>query len=305
MPWTANDIPAQNGRVAIVTGGNSGIGYDACWPLAAAGAEVVLAARDSGRGEEAAGRIREAHPQAKIRFEQLDLGSLQSVRDFADRIGDTYEKLDLLINNAGVMALPRRQTTEDGFERQFGVNFLGHFALTALLAPLLGKAEAPRTVQLSSLAHRRGRINFSDLQAEQRYAPWDVYCQSKLAMLMFGIELGRRADAAGWNLVSTSAHPGWANTRLMANGPGTAWSGRVLQLIAPLFMQSSEAGAWPTLYAATSSNAVQGGYYGPSGKGERVGPPGTARIGPQALDEVGAARLWDEAERLTGTKFTL
>lgn len=305
MPWTINDIPAQDGKIAIVTGGNSGIGYDACWPLAVAGAEVVLAARDRRRGEEAAARIRANHPKPNVRFEQLDLGSLASVRDFAGRIGDSCEKIDLLINNAGVMALPKRDTTEDGFERQFGVNFLGHFALTAHLIPLLRKAAAPRTVQLSSLAHRRGRINFEDLQAERRYSPWEVYSQTKLAMLMFALELGRRADAARWGLLSTAAHPGWANTRLMANGPGSVWSGRLLQMVSPLFMQSSAAGAWPTLYAATSGGASQGGYYGPQGKGEIKGPPGPAKVASQALNEAVAARLWGVAEELTGVRLDL
>ena len=305
MIWTTNDIPPQHGRLAIVTGGNSGIGYDTSAALAAAGAEVIVAGRDAARCEEAVSRIRAIHPDAKIRFERLDLGSLASVREFAAGIADAHGKLDLLINNAGVMALPKRQVTEDGFERQLGVNFLGHFALTALLMPLLDAAYAPRTVQLASLAHKPGRINFDDLQSEKRYSPQKAYYQSKLAMLMFGIELGRRAQAAGSKLLSTSAHPGWANTSLLTNGLGTILVGRIVAWIWPKISQSSEAGAWPTLYAATAPDAVQGGYYGPQGKGERKGPPGPAVIAPQARDESVAARLWEEAERLTGQRLQI
>lgn len=305
MSWTVNDIPPQHGKLAIVTGANCGLGYDTSAVLAAAGAEVILAARSPERGEEAVRRIRAAHPQTNVRFEQLDLGNLASVRSFVERVTGEHNKLDLLINNAGVMALPRRETTDDGFERQMGVNYLGHFALTAHLLPLLRNAETPRAVQLSSLAHMRGRIAFDDLQHERGYKPWDAYSQTKLAMLMFGIELGRRADAAGWNLTSTSAHPGWARTELVANGPGLSWSGKIVSWVAPLFSQSSEAGALPTLYAAVSPDVVQGGYYGPLGKGEIKGPPGPAKSAPQALDKDVAARLWDESERLTGTRLQI
>ena len=300
VSWTLSDIPSRHGRVALVTGANSGIGYDTCAALAAAGAEVILAARSPERGEAAVRKLRAAHPQTNVRFEQLDLGSLASVREFARRILDNHTRLDLLINNAGVMALPKRETTEDGFERQMGVNFIGHFALTAHLLPLLRKAPMPRAVQLSSLAHTRGQIHFDDLQWERSYSAWGAYSQTKLAMLMFGMELGRRADAAGWNLISTTAHPGWARTALVANGPGMSWSGRIVSWIAPLFSQSSKDGALPTLYAAVSPDVVQGGYYGPMGRGETRGPPGPARIAPQALDREVAARLWDESERLTG-----
>lgn len=305
MPWTLNDIPPQHGKLAIVTGANDGLGFDTSAALAAAGAEVIVAARNPERGEDAVQRIRGAHPQTNVRFEQLDLASLGSVRRFAERIAGNHPKLDLLINNAGVMALPKRETTEDGFERQIGVNFLGHFALTAHVLPLLRKAPAPRAVQLSSLAHLRGRIAFDDLQSERKYSAWPAYSQTKLAMLMFGIELGRRADASGWNLLSTSAHPGWARTSLVANGPGLSWSGKIVSWIAPLFSQTSEEGALPTLYAATASDVVQGGYYGPLKRGETVGPPGVAKKAAQALDEGVAARLWETAEQLTGCKLQI
>jgi NAD(P)-dependent dehydrogenase (short-subunit alcohol dehydrogenase family) len=305
MAWTVYDIPPQHGKLAIVTGANDGLGYDTSAALAAAGAEVIVAARNQERGEEAVRRIRSAHPQTNVRFERLDLASLASVRSFAERMNKDHPKLDLLINNAGVMALPKRDTTQDGFERQIGVNFLGHFLLTALLQPLLRKAPTPRTVQLSSLAHRRGRIAFDDLQSERKYSPWAAYSQTKLAMLMFGIELGRRTDAAGWNLLSTSAHPGWARTSLMANGPGTSLSGRIASWVAPLFGQSSAQGALPTLYAATAPDVVQGGYYGPMGAGEIKGPPGPAKVAPQALDKDVAAGLWAAAEKLTGCRFQL
>jgi len=208
--------------------------------------------------------------------------------------------LDLLVNNAGLMALPTRQTTEDGFEMQFGVNFLGHFKLTQLLLPLLMKAPAPRVIQLSSIAHRQGRINFDDLQAERAYNPWKVYNQSKLAMLMFAFELQRRSDAGGWGLLSLAAHPGIARTALVANGPGasspTAWA---LKLAAPLITQSAEAGALPILLAATSPSVTHGSYYGPTGFMEFRGPPGIAKAEPQARDQAAAARLWNTAERLT------
>lgn len=305
MDWTVKDIPPQNGKLAIVTGANDGLGYDTSAALAAAGAEVIVAARSPERGEDAVRRIRAAHPQTNVRFEQLDLASLASVKGFADRIARDRSKLDLLVNNAGVMALPKRETTEDGFERQLGVNFLGHFALTAHLLPLLRQAEKPRAVQLSSLAHRRGRIMFDDLQSERKYSAWAAYSQSKIAMLMFGMELGRRADTAGWNLLSTSAHPGWARTSLVANGPGISWSGKIVSWIAPLFSQSSEQGALPTLYAATAPDAVQGGYYGPLGAGETKGPPGPAKIAPQAQDKDVAARLWEAAEQLTDCKLQI
>jgi NAD(P)-dependent dehydrogenase (short-subunit alcohol dehydrogenase family) len=201
------------------------------------------------------------------------------------------------------MALPTRQTTADGLEMQFGTNYLGHYALTAQLLPLLRRARQPRVVSLSSIAHRTGFIQFSDLQGERFYSPWKAYNQSKLAMLMFALELQRRSDAAGWNLMSNASHPGWARTDLFANGPGFGLISFATQLAAPLFSQSAESGALPTLFAATSPQAEGGGYYGPNGLNELRGPPAPAWIMPQARDKAAAGKLWDVSQQLTGVSF--
>lgn len=304
MGWAVQDMPSLAGKVAIVTGSNSGLGYETALALAGAGAEVIVAARSREKGEAAVTRIKAAHPGAKVRFEALDLGSLASVAAFAERIAAAHERLDILVNNAGVMALPTRETTEDGFERQFGVNFLGHFALTARLMPLLRNAEGARAVQLGSLAHkRRGGLDFDNLQGDRAYDPWQAYSYSKLAMLMFAFELDRRSRAEQWWVASMAAHPGWAKSDLIDNGMGKSIGARLVGLIFPLLAQSTAAGALPTLYAATSSAAESGGYYGPQGRGERRGPPGPAAATDEACDEAAAARLWDEAERLTGVTF--
>jgi NAD(P)-dependent dehydrogenase (short-subunit alcohol dehydrogenase family) len=212
------------------------------------------------------------------------------------------QSLDLLINNAGVMALPRRQTTADGFEMQFGTNHLGHFALTARLMPLLRRASGPRVVSVSSLAHRTGSIDFDDLQGAHVYSPWKAYGQSKLACLMFALELQRRSDAAGWNLLSNAAHPGFARTNLFASGPGGLVS-LATGFAAPLFGHSAADGARPILFAATSPEARPGVYYGPGGFSELRGAPAPALIMPRARDAAAAARLWDVSGKLTGTSF--
>jgi NAD(P)-dependent dehydrogenase (short-subunit alcohol dehydrogenase family) len=301
--WTIADIPPQGGKLAVVTGATGGLGYQTAIRLAQAGAEVVLTGRNEAKGREAVSKIRNQFPDAKIGFDVLDLASLASVADFARRFATTHSSLDLLINNAGVMALPTRQTTADGFEMQFGTNYLGHYALTARLLALLRRAYQPRVVSLSSIAHRTGFIQFSDLQGERFYSPWKAYNQSKLAMLMFALELQRRSDAAGWNLISTASHPGWARTDLFANGPGFGLISVASQFAAPLFSQSAESGALPTLFAATSPQAEGGGYYGPNGLYELRGPPAPARIMPQARDNAAAAKLWDVSQQLTGVSF--
>ena len=304
MSWTVADMPPLNGKRAIVTGSNSGIGFEAALALAGAGAETIVAARSREKGEAAVARIKARHPASEVRFEALDLASLASVAAFAERIAAGGGRLDILVNNAGVMALPQRETTEDGFERQIGVNFLGHFALTAHLLPLLCATEGARVVQLSSLAHkRRGGLDFDNLQGERDYEPWQSYSFSKLAMLMFALELDRRSRLAGWGLVSNAAHPGWAASELIDNGMGGGFRVGLVKLVWPLFAQSSAAGALPTLYAATAPEAVGGGYYGPQGRGERKGPPGPARMSDEAQDESAARRLWEEAERLTGVRI--
>ncbi|MCS0500898.1 SDR family oxidoreductase [Ancylobacter mangrovi] len=301
--WTFSDIPSQQDRSAVVTG-TGGLGYETALALARAGADVTLAGRNPEKGAESVSRIRAEVPAAKIAFERLDLASLASVEDFAGQMlaGDT--SLDLLVNNAGVMTPPSRKTTSDDFELQFGTNYLGHFALTGRLLPLLRKARAPRVVNLSSLAHRGGAIHFDDLQWQRSYRPWAAYGQSKLAMLMFAFELQRRSDAGGWGLMSNAAHPGYARTELIANGPGTdRWLFKLTGFLRPFASQSAAEGALPTLFAATSPDARGGAYYGPDGIYELKGPPKLAKAMPQAHDKKVAAQLWEISESLTGVSF--
>lgn len=300
--WTIDDIPTQIGKLAVITGATGGLGYETALALAGAGAEVILSGRNAQKGQDALRRIRAEHPQATVRFEVLDLASLASVADFASRIMAENRRIDILVSNAGVMALADRQLTVDGFERQLGTNYLGHFALTAALLPLLRGA---RVIALSSIAHRQGRIAFDNLNGEKRYSAWPIYAQSKLAMLIFALELQRRSDANGWGLVSIAAHPGWARTELIANGPGTGGLlGLLSRLFMPLFSHSAAEGALPILLAATAPDAKPAGYYGPTGFQEMKGPPGEAQIKPQALDTASAARLWDVSCTLTGAEWT-
>ena len=303
--WTTQDIPDQSGRLAIVTGATGGLGLETALDLAVAGAEVILVGRNATKGAEALTLIRGRMRDANIRFEQVDLADLGSVNAFAARMLAAERPIDILINNAGVMAVPSRQTTADGFEMQFGTNYLSHFALTARLLPLLRAGKA-RVVQLASIAHKGGRIRLDDLNYETGYKPWPVYQQSKLAMLMFAIALQRRSDANGWNLTSVAAHPGYAHTDLIANGPGSGagalyrWGVGVFERIAG---HSAADGALPTLMAATAPNVTPGGYYGPQGWQDLKGPPGPAAIRPQALDADVADALWAASERLTGVAF--
>lgn len=295
------EIPSQRGKTVVVTGATGGLGYETALALAKAGADVILTGRDDRKGQSAIEKISRDVSGARIIFESLDLANLASVAGFAQRM-QARPSLDLLINNAGVMALPRRQTTADGFEMQFGTNHLGHFALTARLMPLLRRASGPRIVSVSSLAHRTGFIDFSDLQGERVYAPWKAYGQSKLATLMFALELQRRSDAAGWNLISNAAHPGFARTNLFAGGPGGLVS-LATDFAAPFFGHSAADGARPILFAATSGEAKPGAYYGPGGLGELRGAPARALIMPQARDAATAAKLWEVSEKLTGASF--
>jgi NAD(P)-dependent dehydrogenase (short-subunit alcohol dehydrogenase family) len=302
--WSTADIPPLNGRTAVITGATGGLGYETALALAGAGANVVLTGRNETKGRQALQTIRSQFPNAEIAYETLDLANLASVADFATRYAAAHASLDLLVNNAGVMALPQRQLTSDGFEMQLGINYLGHYALTAHLLPLLRQGDQPRVVNLSSLAHRSGAINFGDLQSARSYSSWKAYCQSKLAMLMFALELQRRSDAAGWGLMSNAAHPGFARTDLIANGPGASgllW--HVSRLLQPYVSHSAADGALPTLFAATSPQAKAGGYYGPNGFYEIKGPPVPAKIMPRAKDAAAAARLWDVSAALTGVSF--
>lgn len=298
---TQVEISSQLGRTAAITGATGGLGYETALALAKAGSEVILTGRDDRKGRSAIEKISREVAGAKVGYEHLDLASLASVADFAQRMHARHS-LDLLISNAGVMALPRRQTTADGFEMQFGTNHLGHFALTARLMPLLRRASGPRVVSVSSLAHRTGFIDFDDLQGVRVYSPWKAYGQSKLAMLMFALELQRRSDAAGWNLTSNAAHPGFARTGLFASGPGGLLS-LATDFAAPFFGHSAAGGARPILFAATNPRAKPGAYYGPGGIGELRGAPAPALIMPRARDAAAATRLWDVSEKLASTSF--
>jgi NAD(P)-dependent dehydrogenase (short-subunit alcohol dehydrogenase family) len=302
--WTTADIPPMDGKTTVITGATGGLGYETALALAGAGAEVVLTGRNDVKGRNALQGIRRQFPDAKTSYETLDLANLASVADFAKRFAVAHASLDLLVNNAGVMALPEWQATPDGFEMQFGTNYLGHYALTAHLLPWLRRGNQPRVVNLSSLAHRTGAIDFDDLQSTRSYTPWKAYSQSKLAMLMFALELQRRSDAAGWGLMSNAAHPGYARTDLIANGPGA--KGLLWQLnnsLQPLISHSAAEGALPTLFAATSPEAKAAGYYGPNWFYELKGPPVPAKIMAQAKDAAVAARLWDVSAALTGVSF--
>src|SRR5712671_5786888 len=296
-----SEIPSQVGRTAVVTGATGGLGYETTLALAKAGSEVILTGRDDRKGQSAIEKIDRDVLGAKLSYEHLDLANLASIADLAERM-HARQSLDLLINNAGVMALPRRQTTADGFEMQFGTNHLGHFALTARLMPLLRRASGPRVVNVSSLAHRTGLIDFDDLQGARVYSPWKAYGQSKLATLMFALDLQRRSDAAGWNLTSNAAHPGFARTGLFASGPGGLLS-LATDFAAPFFAHSAAGGARPILFAATSPRAKPGAYYGPGGIGELRGAPAPALIMPRARDAAAATRLWDVSEKLASTSF--
>ncbi|MBL0968389.1 MAG: SDR family oxidoreductase [Brevundimonas sp.] len=302
--WTTRDIPSQNGRTAIVTGAG-GLGFEDALELARAGAEVVLASRNPEKGAISVERIRREVPLARIRFEALDLADLTSVEAFTARMTDQISRLDLLINNAGVMRPVRRMETVDGFELQLGTNHLGHFALTGRLMPLLKATGGSRVVTLSSVAARGGSIDFDDLQASRKaYDSMAAYSQSKLACLMFALELQRRSAAQGWGVASLGAHPGLSSTELLDNAPG---AGRrvplVYRVVRAVMMQPPSQGALPTLYAATDAGATPGGYYGPNGMAETRGHPGEARLPPAALDDAAAARLWTVSEDLTGVRF--
>jgi NAD(P)-dependent dehydrogenase (short-subunit alcohol dehydrogenase family) len=301
--WTAAEIPDQHGRTAVVTGSNSGIGLIAARELARARAQVVMACRDTTKADLAARDIMTASPSGTVQVATLDLSSLDSIRTFAEQFKAGHQELDLLINNAGVMVPPRRETA-DGFELQFGTNHLGHFALTGLLIESMEGRSDARVVTVSSGAHRMGRIDFEDLQAEKRYARWRAYGQSKLANLLFALELDRRLRAAGSTVRSLAAHPGYAATNLQS--AAVPQPDRMLMAFTNrVFAQSAEMGALPTLYAATFPGLEGGTYIGPDGFMEQRGYPTVVGTTAAARDEGVARRLWEVSEELTGVSFLL
>jgi NAD(P)-dependent dehydrogenase (short-subunit alcohol dehydrogenase family) len=295
--WDASDIPDQTGRVAIVTGANSGLGLITARELARAGAQVVLACRNQEKGRAALAEVERAATGPAPELETLDLASLESVRAFAQRFRATHDGLDLLINNAGVMAAPRR-TTADGFELQFGTNHLGHFALTDLLLDSMEGREDARVVTLSSNAHKFGRIAFDNLTGDRHYFRWRAYGQSKLANLLFALELDRRLRAAGSTVRSLAAHPGYAATNLQTAAPPLV-DRLVMKASNALIAQSDEMGALPTLHAATAPGLAGGTYVGPDGHGEHRGHPTVVQPNRAARDEQTARRLWQVSEELT------
>lgn len=306
MAWTTDDIPDQSGRTVLVTGASSGLGLRSAEALAAKGAWVLLGCRDPGRAEAARARVAARAAGKAPEVVLIDLADLGSVRRGADGVAARAERLDLLMANAGVMAVPRRRTA-DGFESQLGTNHLGHFALTGLLLPVLLRAGAPRVVAVSSQAHRMGRIRWDDPNWERgRYSRWLAYGQSKLANLLFIGELDRRAARAGTGLVAAAAHPGYADTHLQsaaAEESGQPWKARGMRLLNRVVAQPAEVGALPQLYAATMPDVVGGEYFGPSGPMEWRGAPQRVGMARPARDPAAAERLWALSERLTGVAY--
>ena len=305
MPWTADDIPPQAGRTVVITGANSGIGYEAARQLAAKGAHVVLACRDQAKGRGAIESITAAQPSASVELMELDLADLGSIRRFAAAALAACPALHVLCNNAGVMAIPHR-TTRDGFEMQFGTNHLGHFALTGLLLERLLATPGARVVTVSSGAHKFGVMHWNDLQGERSYGSWRAYGQSKLANLLFTYELQRRLATAHAGLINVACHPGYAATNLQAAGPrmqGSSIGEAVWGFANRLLAQSAAMGALPTLYAATAPDVRGGDYIGPDGLGEQWGHPKKVRSNARSHDPEAQRRLWEISEQLVGVRY--
>jgi NAD(P)-dependent dehydrogenase (short-subunit alcohol dehydrogenase family) len=303
--WTTDAIPDLTGMVAIVTGANSGIGYEAALALAQKGAKVIVASRDTSKGQEAVSKIQGTRPKGSAIFMQLDLANLASVRTFAEKFSQQFKTLDLLINNAGVMAIPYR-TTADGFEMQFGTNHLGHFALTGLLLPIILRTPKARVVTISSGLHHSGHINFDDLNAKANYNENKAYSQSKLANLLFTYELQRKFKAHGSDAIAVAAHPGYAATNLQGVGPrmsGSALKERMMVVMNAILAQSAAMGALPTLFAAVSPTIHGGDYIGPKGFQEMRGYPVVVKSNVESYDENVAKRLWTVSEELTGVQY--
>ncbi len=305
--WTAKHIPDQQGKRVVVTGANSGIGFEAARALAGKGARVILAVRSREKGLAALENIRREHPQATVEVMALDLADLSSVRRFAEEFRQQYDALPMLINNAGVMALPYRQTV-DGFEMQFATNHLGHFALTGLLLPAILAAPRARVVTLSSNLHRDADIYFDNLDGKKGYRPWQAYGQSKLANLLFAYELQRRFDAAGADAISAGCHPGWAETNLQYAGPrmkGSRLGVMLADLLNRLLAQDAAMGALPTLYAATADEVSGCDYIGPTSLFGSRGYPAKVRSSERSYDAALARQLWEVSEELTGVRYEM
>lgn len=302
--WSAENIPDQRGRIAVVTGANSGLGRVTATELARHGARVVLAVRDLGAGERAATAIRRTAPGSEVEVRELDLASLDSVRACAAGLAADLPRIDLLVNNAGLVLLGPRRTTTDGFEVQLGTNLLGHFALTGLLLDTIGRAEAPRVVSLSSITHKNAHLDFDDLMAERDFSASREYGRSKLATTVFGLELDRRLRAVGSPVISVLAHPGLSSTNLTPR----AWEhrgrpGRILARVGLLATQSVERGALPQLYAATAPGVRGGQFYGPAHLWETRGNAVEVRPSAEAADPAVGRRLWAVSESLTGVSY--
>lgn len=295
----SQNLTGQRAKLAVVTG-TGGLGFEAALALAVEGISVVMAGRNPAKGRASVAAIRSKCPTAQISFEQMDLASLSSIADFASRMHDRVPSIDILINNAGIMTVPQRNVTQDGFELQFGVNYLGHFALTAGLMPLLTASESPRVVHVTSLAHRYGAIDFEDLQSEKSYRAGVVYCRSKLAVALFARELQAQANQRGIDLLSVPVHPGFSVTGLFDAENGKAGLSRwvSLNLIAPILGQSAAEGAASLILAATSPSIPGAQLYGPTGLLQMKGKPGPCSFGRQALDAESARKLWEISERL-------
>ena len=305
MAFTTADIPTLAGKTMLVTGANSGLGLETAKALAGKGAHVVLACRDQAKGRAAEASIRTTHPSASTELLALDLASLADIRRAADELKGRHARLDVLVNNAGVMALPYRRTA-DGFEMQIGTNHLGHFALTGLLLDRLLATPGARVVTVSSGFHRLGSIRFDDPNWERGYAKWPAYGQSKVANLLFAYELQRKLAAKGVDAISVAAHPGYAATNLQTAGPKMEGA-RLVEWISDIgnriFAQSAAAGALPSLYAATMPDVRGGDYWGPNGLGEMRGTPKKCRSNAHSRDEAVAARLWAVSQDLTGVRY--
>ncbi len=303
--WNAGLIPSQEGKVAIVTGANSGLGYFTSKGLAENGAEVVMACRNKAKAEEAVDTLLKDVPGAKLKVMELDLSDLSSVKTFTEQFTKEYKKLDLLINNAGLMAIPYRKT-KDGFEMQFGVNHLGHFALSAQLFALLRSTPGARIVIVSSMAHKFGNMDLDNLNWEKNYRKWSAYGRSKLANILFMLELAERVDSKGIELKVLAAHPGYAASNLLEKGAemnGRPWLIKAGHMVNSIVAQSTEMGALPSLYAATSEEVEQGGYYGPGGFNEMRGHPVRVYPNNKKIGKDSRVKLWERSEELTGVSF--